>query len=371
MKRARVTFLSEGFGPYRVPFWNELASRCDLTVILFGKVERGRAWRVQLDSIKCKVISLDSPQVFIARIDWALYFAWGSVVDALDESNPDVVIVGGWASPGYWAGRRWALKRGKRLLLWSESHALSTRTRGVALLNAIKRWFLRPFSGFYAFSPLSVEYLKSFGVSPERIVESYNLPDIGTFSTCERSRRSEFPTLLYVGQLIRRKGIAYLLDELKQVADLSWRLDIAGDGPLRRELAVSAREGGLADRIRFLGFVQPDGLGDIYRAADILVMPSFNEVWGLVLHEALLSGVFVIGSDRAAASHALIREGENGYMISPNEPGAFAGAIRKALEKMPFDRRGLRLSVEHISTKQEVDKLVHLIDAIRTVAPSR
>lgn len=357
----RVTFVMEGFGPYRVPFWNELARRTELTVLLFSSVEKGRSWNVDFDRVNCKVKVLDSHKWFSARLHWAFYWTYGNVITALQENKPDVIIVGGWSSPGYWAARKWAIKNSVPMIFWSESHLLSTRTSRIWLINKAKSWFLKPFSGFYAFSPLSTQYLESFGVPKEKIVETYNLPDIFAFQKCERIGEFREPVLIYVGHLIERKGLLRLFEELFLVKHLPWRLEIVGDGPLLEPLARKAAEYGYGNRIQFHGFTQPENLNDVLRAADILCMPTFNEVWGLVVHEALLSGVFVIGSDRAAASHALIAEGINGFMCSPHESGVLAEKLRKAISMAPFDRALIRNSVEHISIEEEVDKLNELI----------
>lgn len=360
----RVAFLMEGYGPYRVPFWNALAARVDLSVILFSTVEKGRTWMVQLNKVNCPVKVLDATKWFLPAVDWAIYWTYSSVFSVLDDTRPDVVIIGGWSSPGYWAGRSWAKKNNIPLVFWSESHALSTRTHGFLPFDLIKRYFLKPFAGCYAFSPLSSQYLRSFGIPAVKIVDSFNLPDIPSFPECERIGDIRDPVLLYVGQLIGRKGLLGLFDALYLVKDRQWRLILVGSGPLKQELERKAKELGFAERVSFQGFVQPEELNNVYRTADILLMPSLNEVWGLVLHEALLSGVFVIGSDRAAASHALIQESVNGFMCSPFKPDEMARAIRLSLEAFPFDRRAIRESVGHITIDGEVTKLERLLQDV-------
>jgi glycosyltransferase involved in cell wall biosynthesis len=247
-------------------------------------------------------------------------------------------------------------------VFWSESHRLSTRTGGNHLFNAIKTRFLRVFDAYYAFSPLSAEYLFGFGVDPKKVTLSYNLPNIGAFPRCDRAGGTSVPALLYVGQLIERKGLLQLFDALGRLTQRPWRLLIAGSGPLEPELRKRASHHGFADRIEFLGYVQEEKLNEVYRRGDVLLFPSLNEVWGIVLHEAFLSGVYAVASDRAAASHALLRPGENGEMVSPNDISALAAAIGRALDRYPFDREAIRRTVSHITIQGEVAKLV---DAVR------
>jgi glycosyltransferase involved in cell wall biosynthesis len=248
------------------------------------------------------------------------------------------------------------------MVFWSESHRLSTRTARNPLFNAIKARFLRAFDAYYAFSPLSAEYLSGFGVDPNRITLSYNLPNIGAFPRCDRMGDPSVPTLLYVGQLIKRKGLLQVFDALGRLSHRNWQLLIAGSGPLEPELRKRASRYGFADRIEFLGYVQEEKLNEVYRRGDVLLFPSLNEVWGLVLHEAFLSGAYAVASDRAAASHALLRPGQNGEMVSPQDIEALASAIGRALDRCPFDREAIRRTVTHITIEGEVAKLV---DAVR------
>ena len=253
------------------------------------------------------------------------------------------------------------------MVFWSESHRLSTRTHRWRFLNAIKRYFLKPFDTFYAFSPLSAEYLLGFGVDSRRIVLSYNLPNIAAFPRCDRIGNTAEPTLLHVGRLIANKGLLQLFDALGRLTQRPWRLLIVGAGPLEPKLRERAKLNGFAERIEFLGYIQQDDMNRIYRRADVLLFPTLNEVWGLVLHEGFLSGTYAVASDRAAASYALLRPGENGEMVSPRDVGALASAIGRALDRHPFDREAIRRTVSHITLGEEVAKLV---DAIRVAVAS-
>lgn len=358
----KLVFVMEGFAPYRVPFWNELGRHYDLTVLLLSPVEKGRQWETDWDSAHCRLVRLQSRQLYVNRIDWALNFSWGSVRRTLDRLAPDLLLVGGWSSPGYWAARSWGLRHHVPMVFWSESHILSARTRGRWVFDEIKRRFLAAFDSHYTFSQLGVEYLTGFGVPRQRITEAYNLPDIDAFDGCERLEADPVPKLLYVGRIVENKGIWQMAQALAELRDRPFRLLVAGDGPLRGEFERRLALAGLSGRVQFLGYLQQRELKAAYRRADILVFPTLNEVWGMVAHEALLSGLYVVGSDRAASTHALIRPGVNGESFSPTRAGALAQALGRALDRMPFDRRAIRASVQHISVAGEVAKLRNALE---------
>jgi glycosyltransferase involved in cell wall biosynthesis len=358
----RVAMIMEGYGPYRVPFWNEFAKKVKLSLILLSRIEKGRQWRFEPHLIHCETIFTGSHQTHVPRLEWTLNWAYSDVRAALDKTKADVVVVGGWSSPGYWAARNWATSKRIPLVFWSESHALSSRTVGLRVFDLLKRKFLSPFKSAYALSPLSAEYLARFGFPREQIIVGHNIPDIAAFAFSEKLNPTHLPVLLYVGRFIEGKGLRQFLDSLRVLKHLQWTLLLAGSGPLEDAMRARLARDGLSERARFLGYVQQDALSHVYRQADILVFPTLNEVWGFVVHEALLSGVYVVGSDRAAACHTLIKSGVNGVTFSPTNHNDMTATIVAALQKAPFDRSLIRRSVKHITLEAEVAKLRTAID---------
>ena len=108
-------------------------------------------------------------------------------------------------------------------------------------------------------------------------------------------------------------------------------LVFAGDGPERSNLERRATELGLADRVRFLGFLNQSQLPSAYCAADLFVLPSLFEPFGLVVNEAMLCGLPVAVSDRVGAKFDLVRPDENGYVFPAGDVEALAAILRQIL----------------------------------------
>jgi glycosyltransferase involved in cell wall biosynthesis len=130
-------------------------------------------------------------------------------------------------------------------------------------------------------------------------------------------------TLLFVGQFIRRKNVIGLIKEFISVSDAmpEWNLLVCGSGPL----------GGLIPehpRIEVLGFVQPPKLAELLRQVRCLVLPSFDEHWGLVVHEAALSGCALALSRTVGAAEDLSTS-KNTLLFDPGSSGAIAQALCK------------------------------------------
>lgn len=111
--------------------------------------------------------------------------------------------------------------------------------------------------------------------------------------------------LIFVGQLIRRKGLDIFIEALASLRNHDWQLDIVGDGPERKKLEDMAKHREVADRVEFLGTVPNHDIAGRIGQADLLVLPSRWDGWGAVVNESLASGVPVVCSDRCGAADLL------------------------------------------------------------------
>ena len=129
------------------------------------------------------------------------------------------------------------------------------------------------------------------------------------------------------------KGVAPLLeawDLLSPELRRDWTLLFVGDGPLEAEVAA-ARANHAPGEILRLPAVQPEELVELYAAADLLVLPSLGDVWGLVVNEAMACGLPVLCSPLAGAAADLVTPGETGWIADPRDVYALAAGLREAL----------------------------------------
>lgn len=138
---------------------------------------------------------------------------------------------------------------------------------------------------------------------------------------------TETPLLLTVGRLAKHKGLDVLLAALAQLPrDLRWRLLIVGDGPERGALESQAGNLRLAERIVFHGWADRAELPEVYRTADLFVLPSREEGMANVLMEAMCAGLPAIAT-RIAGSEEAVLDGETGMLVAPEDAGALATAL--------------------------------------------
>jgi L-malate glycosyltransferase len=142
---------------------------------------------------------------------------------------------------------------------------------------------------------------------------------------CRRERND----ILFAGRLIRRKGVAFLLEAYAGLDDLLRRprLLIAGDGPERSTLEALSRRLGVADSVTFLGYLERDRLARVYGEAGIFVLPSPAEALSNVVLEAMASGQAIITT--ATGAREVLQD--NGLVVPPGDSAALRDALRRYL----------------------------------------
>jgi glycosyltransferase involved in cell wall biosynthesis len=137
-------------------------------------------------------------------------------------------------------------------------------------------------------------------------------------------------TLLYVGRLGARKGIDLVIRALDDVDDTEFEFLIGGTGRHKEALRSLTQELDLDDSVTYLGYVPDEELPKLYSSADIFILPSRYEGFGLVLLEAIACGTPALGADAGGIPTA-IRDGKDGYVLSRNE-GSFTEAIEELIQ---------------------------------------
>ena len=138
-------------------------------------------------------------------------------------------------------------------------------------------------------------------------------------------------TLLYVGRLGARKGLDLAIRGLAATGDTQIEFLIAGTGRHERKLRALADDLGVDDRVHFLGYVPDEELPTLYSSADVFVLPSRYEGFGLVLLEAMACGTPVIGT-KVGGIPTVVHDGEDGYLVEPD-----VRALSEAFEKVSRD----------------------------------
>jgi glycosyltransferase involved in cell wall biosynthesis len=329
----RLLILTEIPAPFRVPLFNALASdpAVELCVAFLAEHDPRRSYHVYREEFAFNDVVL--PGRSIRRGGRWIVVSRG-VLRLLRRFRPDVVIVGGWNQPAFWEALVEARVSRTPSLLWVESNATDSRSAP----DAVRRLALRLATAFLVPGRASRAYLRSFGVADGRIFDAPNAIDFLVFAErveAERTHRDalrarlglEGCVFLYAGRFDREKGLDVLLDAVDGVGG---QLVAAGSGPLEPDLRR---------RARVVGQLSRDELVPWYAAADVLVLPSRSEPWGMTLNEGAAAGLPLVATDAVGAAHDLIEPGANGFRVRPDDAAALAQALRTLASDGELRRR--------------------------------
>jgi glycosyltransferase involved in cell wall biosynthesis len=191
-------------------------------------------------------------------------------------------------------------------------------------------------------NPADAECVRPLLAAPQRLVRLPPFLDTAPFRGIERepNRRAfaerlrldpDEPWLLTVAMMREdQKLFSYrcLAAALPHIADLPWRLILAGAGPAEGEVRTLFAPFG--ERVRWAGVMERNDLLRLYKAADLYVWPAIKEAWGMAFLEAQAAGLPVVAG-RSGGVPAVVAEGECGLLAPEGDAGAFAGAVRVLL----------------------------------------
>ena len=211
---------------------------------------------------------------------------------------------------------------------------------GHAIVEMLKAEFIQNCDGFVVPGRSAEEYLDAHNLRKDRIFTAPNAVDNDLFCSLAQVARQDATAVrreldlpnryvLFVGRLVPEKGVFELLQAYAALdQDLRQQVGLVfvGDGSCRAELqkqASALTEG----TIKFPGFAQRDQLPAYYALAEMLVLPTYTDTWGLVVNEAMACGLPVIVSRVAGCVSDLIQENQTGLVIEPKDVSSLKSAM--------------------------------------------
>jgi glycosyltransferase involved in cell wall biosynthesis len=334
---------------YQTPLFRALAQRPELDVTVYFCSTTGlhTAYDPHFGALRWDIPLLEGYRsVFLSRRPkgWTGTFC-PDLSGRISRRRHDGVMLFGWRDPSYALALATGVVKRVPILLLTDTNALDARnTARRRLRNAALSVLFRRVSGFLTIGTMNRRFYEMVGVPARRMVSfPYSVDNTRFFRSAaalEGSRASlraelglptTLPVVLFAGRFMEVKRLPDLLDAYAGVADRAALL-LAGDGPIRAALEARSRALGLK-HVRFAGFQNQTALPRCYAAADLLVLPSSSEAWGLVVNEAMCFGLPVIVSDRVGAGPDLVTSGVNGLVF----PAGDVAALRACLERLVGD----------------------------------
>jgi glycosyltransferase involved in cell wall biosynthesis len=334
-----VTVVSPEPTLYRAPLFDRLANRPDLhlTVIYAAQTVADRPWSVEPRHRSIFLHGLSVPGA--RRVIRHDYPVTPGIRRALKDSRPDIVVVSGWSTFASQAAIVWCRAHRVPYVLHVESHDLERRAGWRrAVKGAVVPRVLHGAAGVLVVGTAARDSVVAHRASPARIRVFANTIDVQRWmeraDRLATARRGDRVVVLSVGRLVPEKGLDLLV---RASADADVDLVVAGDGPERRPLLELAEELGV--RLTMRENLPEDDLARLYAEADIFALLSRHEPWGVVVNEAAASGLPLLLSNRVGAAVDLLRDGENGFLVSAEDVGAASAALRSLAADPELRRR--------------------------------
>lgn len=235
---------------------------------------------------------------------------------------PDVLFCGGYSKPVFNSLAREVRDGGGHVVLMSDANWQGSLRQRIVDPVRHRFFFRNRFDGIFVPGASGERIARSWGYEPARTAQKLYGADPALFHggppVIERPR-----TFLFVGQFIARKNVRGLAEAFIRFADtnLDWTLCMCGSGPQVEQIPRHPR-------ITVRGFVQPPQLAELLRQVRCLVLPSLEEHWGLVVHEAALSGCSLALSQNVGAVDDLARQ-DNAAVFQPGDTYAIQGALQE------------------------------------------
>lgn len=303
----KILFITNIPAPYRIDFYNELGKHYDVTVIFEAKRAPGITFNWKEDEIhNFNAIFLKEGNINEKKVDWSIF-------KYLNNTNADEIIVTNYA----YATEMMALLyiKLKKKPYYYEIDGAMVNYNESSLKRLIKKFFISGAKGYFSPSKVSDNYIKFYAGDQSNIFryhftsinqkEQVNiLPTLNEKIILRNKLNiSEEKIIIAIGQFIPRKGFDILLKAAKYI-DKSAGIYIIGGKPTKEYIKL--KEDMNLQNVHFEGFKTKEQLSEYFKAADIFVHPTREDIWGLVINEAISYGLPVITTNKCVAGVELL-----------------------------------------------------------------
>lgn len=382
---------------YYAPWFRHITAHCpelDLTVLYATEptaAQQGVGFGVSfqwdtplVEGYRCRILRAARPRESVhSERFWGLDVR--EIGTALADSRPDVALIPGWHSVTL-VRALWACRRARIPTLYRGDTHLGHRPRGWrgAVWGVRTRRLVHLFDGHLSVGTRAREYLTHFGVEPCGVFDAPHAVDNEFFARTSSPHRApdaraaarvawglepQAFVVLFVGKLEPKKRP---LDLIRAMAGLGSRASVlvVGTGELMTACRSEAERLGL--RAAWAGFLNQSELGRAYAAADCLVLPSdWAETWGLVVNEALATGLPCVVADRVGCAPDLVTRGETGDIFPTGDPAELAAALGRIRAGVESGRDYARACRQRAASHSFDRTTAGLLAACRAVARAR
>jgi len=336
----KVLYITNLPTPYRVKFFNQLGNKTELTVLYERSTANNRnsKW-LENDGYSYKDIFMNGIKF---KDDQALNF---EVIKYINEFRDRIIIVGGYSTPTGMLAIYYMKMKGIKFIINADGGLIKQDS---FFKYKLKSFLISSANYWLSSSRSTSEYLSHYGADINSTIE-YSFSSVEkknilkspmSFIDKARLRKkldiNEEHIILYVGQMIHRKGIDILLESLID-KDETIGVYLIGGGVLP-EYEEIIRNNSISN-IYFIDFIPNNDLQDYYKVADLFILPTREDIWGLVINEAMAMGLPIITTKSCVAGLELVKNGVNGFLINSDNPEELKVCYKEIIRNDPLRRK--------------------------------
>jgi hypothetical protein len=355
----RVVIFHGFIPPYRIPLFRELSNRFpNIQFIIASAMEANRQWRADFGNLNVIIQKSMDVNMWWRTKDFKELMPVHLPIDSLVllfRLRPQVIVCPHFGAQTGWAVIFRLLRPRTRLIIWATTSEKTEAGRGW-FRTTIRKIMVACADGVIINGQSGRNYLRTLGMADERMWTVPYSIDNSAFhqDSAPDLPRQDAHSLLFVGQLVPRKGLDRFLRILSgfmlEHPQIRCSFDIAGTGPQQKEFEEIQLPQNL--KVRFLGSVGYDELPAVYARSSIMVFPTLADEWGVVVNEALASGVPVLGSVYSQAVESLIHDRVNGWKFRPDDDAD----VLRALEEV-FSSSSEAVDSMRISCRESIEAI--------------
>lgn len=385
---------------YHTPFYQELAKspEIDLTVYYCSNetlhgTDIEKAYNTKgsfgaeedlLKGYSNKFLKNYSPEP--SFMNWPFGLINFGIWKEIKQGKYDAVVLQSWTNLTWWLAFLACLRYKTPVLFMTDSNVVSESTKSAVKIY-IKKILLGNFlfkkaSGFLTSGGANEQFYGYYGVPAGKMVRvpfSWGYRDLLKEAEKIKNRREETRrsfgisqndfVILYVGRLSKEKLPLTILDAYNSIDKPNKKLFLVGDGPMRLEVEQKIKDLKIKN-VYLAGFLPRKSTFDFYNMADVFVLPSKAETWGIVVNEAMCFSLPVLVSDRVGAGVDLVKNGYNGFIFKTGDAVSLSEDIKKIILLSPEERllygiRSKEIITEWTEKLDGVKQMLKMLEVIQ------
>jgi len=364
LSKPKIAIIHNIVTHYRHPLYEKLAEKMNITVYYCSERKKGRQWDMWPRKYNYNYEILGGFTIFNLFLN-------PTIILKIIENKPDAVMLSGYEN--FTMQITLILCRIMKIpiILFTEG-ILRPKTIQELFLYPIRTLFYKQASSFVIPGKMTKKYMLNHKITTELLHIAPNIIDNDIFikhlkyyeedkEKIKKSYKIDNKTVfLYIGKLIKMKGIDYLLKAYKRlkIDNDKIALIIVGYGSDKNKYKKMC----ISENIKDVIFIEPitsmKELVKYYTISDIFVFPTLTDLWGFVVNEAMICGLPVISTYESQAAREMIQNGINGYIIPPKDPEKLYEKMKILTENKELRKRMHYNAIKTIKDDFNIEKML-------------